>query len=57
MKDVILEDSDDILFEQLKTFHEVKKKRKSMQSKETLEIEVINFSFSKLSPTSTDGHL
>src|SRR5579862_4456798 len=55
MKDVVSEDGDDILFEQSETSHEVKKKRKSMQSKETLEIEVANFSSPKLSPTSADG--
>ncbi|KAI9767043.1 MAG: hypothetical protein M1840_006002 [Geoglossum simile] len=56
MKDVVLENSDNILFEQLETSHEVKKKWKSMQLKKTLEIEVTDYSSPKLLYTSTDGH-
>ncbi|KAI9768035.1 MAG: hypothetical protein M1839_004298 [Geoglossum umbratile] len=57
MKDTILEDSDGILFEQSETSHRDKKKRRSMQSKETFEIEVTDYSPPKLSPTSADGRL
>jgi hypothetical protein len=55
MKDVVSEDSDSILFEQSESSHGVKKKWKSMQSKETLGIKVTDYSPPKLSPTSADG--
>ncbi|KAI9773208.1 MAG: hypothetical protein M1839_002216 [Geoglossum umbratile] len=55
MKDDISENSDSILFKQSESSHGAKKKRKSMQSKETLGIKVTDYSPPKLSPTSADG--